>query len=132
MAGMLFLSATVYQKTLRTQTLLAFSNVNMLLFKLTFQHNSTIIFINVLFHFTNCKSLTNNFNKGILFSFQSSIFHPYLSLQQMELLKSPRVRSFVIGASNYLYKRQKGLSEVLVDVSKFKTIEVMIWKLSCL
>ena len=50
----------------------------------------------------------------------------------MELLKSPRVRSFVIGASNYLYKRQKGLSEVFVDVSKFKTIDVMMWKLSCL
>lgn len=54
------------------------------------------------------------------FSLQSSLFHPYLSLQQMELLKSAHVRSFVVGASNYLYKRQKGLSEVLVDVSKFK------------
>ena len=35
----------------------------------------------------------------------------------MEVLKSPHVRSFVIGASNYLFKRQKGLSDVLVDVS---------------
>ena len=35
----------------------------------------------------------------------------------MELLKSPQVRSFLVGASNYLYRRQKGLSEVLVDVS---------------
>ncbi|XP_020609243.1 late secretory pathway protein AVL9 homolog isoform X1 [Orbicella faveolata] len=47
---------------------------------------------------------------------ESSLFHPYLSLQQMELLKSAHVRSFVVGASNYLYKRQKGLSEVLVDL----------------
>ena len=39
----------------------------------------------------------------------------------MELLKSHHVRSFVVGASNYLYKRQKELSDVLVDVSKFKT-----------
>ncbi|CAH3175904.1 unnamed protein product [Porites evermanni] len=46
----------------------------------------------------------------------NSIFHPYLSLQQMELLKSPQVRSFLVGASNYLYRRQKGLSEVLVDL----------------
>lgn len=45
------------------------------------------------------------------------MFHPYLSLQQMELLKSPSVRSFVVGATNYLFKRQKGLSDVLVDVS---------------
>lgn len=35
----------------------------------------------------------------------------------MEILKSPQVRSFLVGASNYLYRRQKGLSEVLVDVS---------------
>ena len=28
------------------------------------------------------------------------------------------MRSFVVGASNYLYKRQKGLSDVLVDVSR--------------
>ncbi|XP_073235603.1 late secretory pathway protein AVL9 homolog isoform X2 [Porites lutea] len=47
---------------------------------------------------------------------KNSIFHPYLSLQQMELLKSPQVRSFLVGASNYLYRRQKGLSEVLVDL----------------
>ena len=53
----------------------------------------------------------------IIFFLQNSIFHPYLSLQQMELLKSPNVRSFVAGASNYLFKRQKGLSDVLVDVS---------------
>lgn len=47
---------------------------------------------------------------------KNSIFHPYLSLQQMQLLKSPHVRSFVVGASNFLYRRQKGLSEVLVDL----------------
>ena len=45
----------------------------------------------------------------------------------MELLKSPHVRSFVVGASNYLYKRQKGLSDVLVDVSKFKNKELRLW-----
>ncbi|XP_068741613.1 late secretory pathway protein AVL9 homolog [Montipora capricornis] len=47
---------------------------------------------------------------------KNSIFHPYLCLQQMDLLKSPSVRSFVVGASNYLFKRQKGLSDVLVDL----------------
>lgn len=35
----------------------------------------------------------------------------------MDLLKSPQVGSFLVGASNYLYRRQKGLSDVLVDVS---------------
>lgn len=51
---------------------------------------------------------------------KNSLFHPYLSLQQMELLKSSHVRSFVVGASNYLYKRQKGLSDVLVDLESSK------------
>lgn len=54
---------------------------------------------------------------------KNSLFHPYLSLQQMELLKSSHVRSFVVGASNYLYKRQKGLSDVLVDLES-STIEI--------
>lgn len=48
----------------------------------------------------------------------------------MELLKSPHVRSFVVGASNYLYKRQKGLSEVLVDVSKFKINESRLYDMA--
>ena len=63
-----------------------------------------------------CKTLRET-NFVTIFFFQNSIFHPYLSLQQMELLKSTQVRSFLVGASNYLYRRQKGLSEVLVDVS---------------
>lgn len=50
----------------------------------------------------------------------------------MELLKSPHVRSFVVGASNYLYKRQKGLSEVLVDVSKFKINESRLYDMATL
>jgi len=54
---------------------------------------------------------------------KNSMFHPYLSLQQMELLKSPSVRSFVVGATNYLFKRQKGLSDVLVDLQN-GTVEI--------
>lgn len=35
------------------------------------------------------------------------IFHPYLSLQQMDLLKSVDVKGFVVGTSNVLFKNQK-------------------------
>lgn len=48
----------------------------------------------------------------------------------MELLKSSHVRSFVVGASNYLYKRQKGLSDVLVDVSTKELSHISINLLS--
>lgn len=48
----------------------------------------------------------------------------------MKLLKSSHVRSFVVGASNYLYKRQKGLSDVLVDVSTKELSHISINLLS--
>lgn len=48
----------------------------------------------------------------------------------MELLKSSHVRSFVVGASNCLYKRQKGLSDVLVDVSTKELSHISINLLS--
>ena len=48
----------------------------------------------------------------------------------MEMLKSSHVRSFVVGASNYLYKRQKGLSDVLVDVSTKELSHISINLLS--
>ena len=48
----------------------------------------------------------------------------------MELLKSSHIRSFVVGASNYLYKRQKGLSDVLVDVSTKELSHISINLLS--
>lgn len=35
----------------------------------------------------------------------------------MALLKDGRVRSYVVGTSNVLYREQKHLSDVLVDVS---------------
>ena len=44
----------------------------------------------------------------------------------MDLLKSPQVRSFLVGASNYLYRRQKGLSDVLVDVSTNNYFHVLL------
>ncbi|KAJ7369780.1 late secretory pathway protein avl9 [Desmophyllum pertusum] len=75
-------------------------------------------------HVHECEQLlVDIFGLPLAMFTKNSIFHPYLSLQQMELLKSPHVRSFVVGASNFLYKRQKGLSEVLVDLES-GTIEI--------
>ncbi|KAL9966000.1 hypothetical protein ACROYT_G024005 [Oculina patagonica] len=68
-------------------------------------------------HVNECEQLfVDIFGFPLALFTKNSIFHPYLSLQQMDLLKSPNVRSFVVGASNYLYKRQKGLSDVLIDL----------------
>jgi len=75
-------------------------------------------------HLHECEQLSLDiFGLPLAIFTKNSIFHPYLSLQQMELLKSPHVRSFVVGASNYLYKRQKGLSDVLVDLQS-STVEI--------
>nr|XP_032807148.1 late secretory pathway protein AVL9 homolog [Petromyzon marinus] len=43
---------------------------------------------------------------------------PYLSLQQHSLLSDVSLRGFVVGATNYLFRRQKHLTDVTVDIEK--------------
>ncbi|XP_032233890.1 late secretory pathway protein AVL9 homolog isoform X2 [Nematostella vectensis] len=47
---------------------------------------------------------------------ENSLFHPYLSLQQIDLLKNPKVDSFVVGVSNALYCQQRNTAHVLVEL----------------
>jgi len=42
--------------------------------------------------------------------------HPYLSLHYLDLLSDTRVRGFVIGATNILFKQKKDLVDVVVEV----------------
>ena len=51
------------------------------------------------------------FTKGYL-------VHPYLSLQQLEVLSSPRTKAFLAGASNTLFLHKRPLYDVLVQVSE--------------
>ncbi|RWS14232.1 late secretory pathway protein AVL9-like protein [Dinothrombium tinctorium] len=46
--------------------------------------------------------------------------HPYLSLTYLDILSDDRVRSFVIGATNYLFKQKKNLFDVIIDESKIE------------
>ncbi|XP_047136439.1 late secretory pathway protein AVL9 homolog isoform X1 [Hydra vulgaris] len=53
------------------------------------------------------------FEEGVL-------FHPYISLHNMTLLRKPKVHSFVIGCSNVLFKQQMHCPwDVLVDLETF-------------
>ncbi|XP_031562375.1 late secretory pathway protein AVL9 homolog isoform X2 [Actinia tenebrosa] len=54
---------------------------------------------------------------------KNSVFHPYLSLQQMDVLKDPKVDSFVVVVSNALYRQQRPICDVMVDLES-GTIEV--------
>ncbi|KAK3588062.1 hypothetical protein CHS0354_012110 [Potamilus streckersoni] len=51
---------------------------------------------------------------------KGSICHPYLSLQYFDLLSDINVRSFVIGATNILFKQKRHLTDVFIDVSDSK------------
>lgn len=42
---------------------------------------------------------------------------PYLSISYLDLLSDVRVRSFVIGATNFLFKQRKEMYDIVVDVS---------------
>ncbi|XP_077978244.1 late secretory pathway protein AVL9 homolog [Glandiceps talaboti] len=53
---------------------------------------------------------------------KGSLCHPYVSLQQHELLKDINVRSFLIGATNCLYKQKKHFLDVIVDLEENKIL----------
>ncbi|XP_030846183.1 late secretory pathway protein AVL9 homolog [Strongylocentrotus purpuratus] len=51
---------------------------------------------------------------------KGSLCHPYISLQQHDMLQDVNVRSFVIGATNALFKHHKHLMDVIVEVEEGK------------
>lgn len=54
---------------------------------------------------------------SLFICFQGSVCFPYLSLQYYDLLNDVNVRSFVIGATNMLFRQKRHLTDVIVDVS---------------
>lgn len=48
------------------------------------------------------------------------ICHPYLSLQYYDLLNDVNVRGFVIGATNFLFRQKRHLTDVVIEVSEGK------------
>ncbi|XP_071497067.1 late secretory pathway protein AVL9 homolog [Diadema antillarum] len=51
---------------------------------------------------------------------KGSLCHPYMSLQQHDMLQDVNVRSFVIGATNALFKHHRHLMDVIVEVEEGK------------
>lgn len=45
------------------------------------------------------------------------VCHPYLSLQYLDLMTDVNVRSFVIGATNFLFRQKRHLSDIVIEVS---------------
>lgn len=48
------------------------------------------------------------------------ICHPYLSLQYYDLLNDVNVRGFVIGATNFLFKQKRHLTDIVIEISEGK------------
>lgn len=61
----------------------------------------------------DCGFPLNIFRKG-------SYCHPYLSLAYLDILSDQRVQSFVIGATNYLFKQKRNLFDVIVELDSSK------------
>lgn len=49
---------------------------------------------------------------------------PYLSISYLDLLSDTRVRSFVIGATNFLFKQRKEMYDVIVDMEENNIIMI--------
>lgn len=50
---------------------------------------------------------------------QGALCHPYMALQQHDLLQDVSVRCFVVGASNVLFKHKRQILDVIVEVGLF-------------
>lgn len=61
----------------------------------------------------DCGFPLNIFKKG-------SYCCPYLSLAYLDILSDQRVKSFVIGATNYLFKQKRNLFDVIVELDGAK------------
>ncbi|XP_048755693.2 late secretory pathway protein AVL9 homolog isoform X2 [Ostrea edulis] len=48
------------------------------------------------------------------------VCHPYLSLQYLDLMSDVNVRSFVIGATNMLFRQKRHLSDIVIEVSELE------------
>ncbi|XP_022099015.1 late secretory pathway protein AVL9 homolog [Acanthaster planci] len=74
----------------------------------------------------NCPSMStlkaDDFGFPLSLFGKGSLCHPYMSLQQHDLLKDVNVRCFLIGASNMLFKQRRHLLDVLVEVEEGKVI----------
>ncbi|XP_061179764.1 late secretory pathway protein AVL9 homolog [Saccostrea echinata] len=46
------------------------------------------------------------------------VLHPYLSLQYFDLMSDVNVRSFVIGATNVLFRQKRHLTDIVIEVSE--------------
>eukprot|EP00058_Branchiostoma_floridae_P015244 XP_002600732.1 hypothetical protein BRAFLDRAFT_114758 [Branchiostoma floridae] len=51
---------------------------------------------------------------------KGSVCHPYLALQHHELLQDVNIRSFLVGATNILFKQRRHLTDVIVDIEEDK------------
>lgn len=49
---------------------------------------------------------------------------PYLSISYLDLLSDTRVRSFVIGATNFLFKQRREMYDVIVDMEEGNAITI--------
>lgn len=61
---------------------------------------------------------------------KGSFCHPYLSLTYLDILSDVRVRGFVIGATNYLFKQKRNLFDVIVepDTAKIDIVDLELKK----
>ena len=55
---------------------------------------------------------------------RGSYCHPYLSLAYLDILTDKRAKSFVIGATNYLFKQKRNLFDVIIELDGAK-IEII-------
>jgi hypothetical protein len=66
----------------------------------------------------DCGFPLNIFRKG-------SYCEPYLSLAYLDILSDNRVKSFIIGSSNYLFKQKRNLFDVIVELDGGGKIDII-------
>jgi len=55
------------------------------------------------------------FNKFYFVFVKNNNLHPYLSIHSLDLLNNSHINSYIIGASNGLFRQQNGIDFILTD-----------------
>jgi hypothetical protein len=68
--------------------------------------------------FTQVRSLPLSCPYADAFPIQGNLFHPYLSISYLDMIRSRSVRGYVIGVTNALFKHRTDIVDVIVTVRR--------------
>uniref|UniRef100_A0A914DUV4 UDENN domain-containing protein n=1 Tax=Acrobeloides nanus TaxID=290746 RepID=A0A914DUV4_9BILA len=69
---------------------------------------------------------TNEYGFPLSIFTKGSLFHPYLSINQLDLIRSDNTRAYCIGVTNAIFKQRREFIDVIVSINEQKEGQIEI------